>query len=94
MRPSPSPDCPRIYQEYHRAIQYLIPAAQALIPTRQKIDPSYVNRVLRLTVLAREIVETILDGRQSAGVTLPVLMGPFPVAWVEQDEALKASNPG
>ena len=32
-------------------------------------------------LLAPEIVEAILDGRQSQGVTLPALMRPFPVEW-------------
>lgn len=37
----------------------------------EKINASYVSRVLRLTLLAPEIVEAILGGRQSAKVTLP-----------------------
>jgi hypothetical protein len=48
----------------------------------EKINPSYVSRVLRLTLLAPEIVEAILDGRQPEGMTLPALMEPFPVEWV------------
>ena len=32
----------------------------------EKMNSSYVSRLLRLTPLAREIVEAILDGRQSA----------------------------
>jgi hypothetical protein len=41
------------------------------------IKASYVSRVLRLTLLAPEIVEAILDGRQPAEMTLEVLMKPF-----------------
>ncbi len=41
----------------------------------EKIDPSYVSRVLRLTLLAPGKVEAILDGRQPEGVT---------VGWGEQ----------
>ena len=33
--------------------------------------------MLRLTLLAPEIVEAILDGRQPAEMTLEVLMNPF-----------------
>jgi len=51
----------------------------------EKINSSYVSRVLRLTLLAPGIVEAILDGRQPQGVTLPGLMEPFPVEWERQD---------
>ncbi len=53
----------------------------------EKINSSYVCRVLRLTLLAPDIVEAILDGRQPAEMTLAVLMKPFPVEWGEQAEA-------
>lgn len=50
----------------------------------ERINRSYMCRVLRLTLLAPEIVEAILDGRQSEDVTLPALMKGFPVEWQEQ----------
>jgi hypothetical protein len=50
----------------------------------EKINAAYVGRVLRLTLLAPDIVDAILDGRQSAEMTLAVLMKPFPVGWREQ----------
>ena len=40
----------------------------------EKINESYVSRVLRLTLLAPDIVEAILDGRQPTEMTLPGLM--------------------
>ena len=58
------------------------------IAARVKINKSYVSRVLRLTLLAPEIVEAILDGRQAAEMTLRGLMGPFPVEWGEQRAVL------
>jgi hypothetical protein len=54
----------------------------------EKIDRSYLCRVLRLTLLAPEIVEAILDGQQPEEVTLPALMKPFPVKWVRQPRNL------
>ena len=56
----------------------------AEIAEAEKINMSYVSRILRLTLLAPEIIEAILDGRQSAEMTLAVLMEPFPVGWREQ----------
>lgn len=47
----------------------------------EKINASYVSRVLCLTLLAPEIVEAILDGRQALDVTLPWLMMEFSVGW-------------
>lgn len=51
------------------------------IAEAERINASYVGRVLRLTLLAPEIIEAILDGRQPAEMTLAVLMRPFAVEW-------------
>ncbi len=39
---------------------------------------------MRLTLLAPDIVEAIVEGRQPEGRTLPVLMKPFALDWVGQ----------
>jgi hypothetical protein len=54
------------------------------IAKAEKINPSYVSRVLRLTLLAPATVEAIFDGRASAVATLAEAILPFPVAWQEQ----------
>ena len=54
------------------------------LASAERINSSYVSRVLRLTLLAPDIVEAILDGRQPAEMTLAGLMRPFAVGWVEQ----------
>ena len=54
------------------------------IAAAEKINASYVSRVLRLTLLAPSIVEAILDGRQGPQITLAALMKPFPVEWERQ----------
>ena len=48
------------------------------------INRSYLCRVLRLTLLAPDLVEAILEGRQPEGLTLTVAMQPLPVVWKEQ----------
>jgi len=50
----------------------------------EKINSSYVSRMLRLTLLSPAIIEAILGGRQPEGMTLPGLMEPFPVEWERQ----------
>ena len=52
----------------------------------EKIAPSFVSRVIRLALLAPDIVDAILEGKQPASLTLRDLMGPFPVAWDRQRE--------
>ena len=59
------------------------------LATAERINASYLSRVLRLTLLAPEIVEAILDGRQPAEITLALLMKPFPVKWERQHGAFK-----
>jgi hypothetical protein len=56
----------------------------AEIASAEKINESYVGRVLRLTLLAPGIVEAILGGQQPAGLQLDSLMKRFPVEWRAQ----------
>lgn len=55
----------------------------------EKINSSYVSRVLRLTLLAPDIVEAILDGRQPADLELTCLMGPLLTDWEMQRLTLR-----
>jgi len=56
----------------------------AEIADAERISRSYVSRILRLTLLAPEVVERILDRRPTVG--LPQLLKPFPVEWEKQRE--------
>ncbi len=58
----------------------------------EKLNRSYVSRVLRLTLLAPDIVEAILDGRQLEKATLKALLEPFPMAWERQKTAYQCLN--
>jgi hypothetical protein len=50
----------------------------------EKIERGYLGTLLRLTLLAPELVEAILNGRQPEGMTLPRLLEGVPVGWGEQ----------
>jgi len=56
----------------------------------ERINPSYVSRVLRLTLLAPATVEAILDGRAEQVPTLAEAMGVFPVEWARQRRWLES----
>ena len=55
------------------------------IADAKNINPSYVSRLLRMTLLAPEIVEGVLAGRQPAGLTMAKAMQPFSTNWVSQN---------
>jgi hypothetical protein len=50
----------------------------------EKLDRGYLGRILTLTLLAPDIVEAIMDGRQPAELGVHVLRAGFPVEWGEQ----------
>ena len=60
----------------------------------EKIKSTYLLRLLRLTLLAPDIVEAIVDGRQPVEMTLAVLMEPFPVVWREQKIRFASARSG
>ncbi|MBK5933335.1 hypothetical protein C8N32_101292 [Rhodovulum imhoffii] len=59
-------------------------ATIAELAEREAIAFTYMARVLRLTLLAPDIVEAILEGKQSSDVTLKWFMEPFPLEWRSQ----------
>jgi hypothetical protein len=50
----------------------------------EKINQSYLCRVLRLSLLAPDIVEGALNGTHSPEFTLERATKPFPVGWEDQ----------
>jgi hypothetical protein len=59
-------------------------ATIAELAEREAIAPSYMTRVLRLTLLAPDVVEAILDGKHGPEVTLGRVLEPLPVEWEGQ----------
>jgi hypothetical protein len=62
-------------------------ASVAELAASEKINHSYVCRLLRLNVLAPDIVQGILDGTQNQNFELKNLTKPFPVEWGAQRKA-------
>jgi hypothetical protein len=60
----------------------------------EKINSSYVSRILRLTLLAPYIVDRILDRRHPPKVALSTIMRPFPLRWDEQIGSSLVGAPG
>jgi site-specific DNA recombinase len=54
------------------------------IAKEERINESYVGRILRLAFLAPDITEAVLAGRQPADLELETLMKPIPLAWADQ----------
>ena len=48
-----------------------------------KVDGSYVTRILKLTTLAPEILEAIINGEEPEGLSLARLTRSFPEEWSE-----------
>jgi hypothetical protein len=59
----------------------------AELADREGIALSYMTRVLRITLLAPDVVESILIGQHSHEITLATLMNPFPLDWSDQRRA-------
>ena len=59
-------------------------ATIAELAEREGIALSYMTRVMRLALLAPDIVEAILDGQHGPEATLARVLEPFPLDWTEQ----------
>ncbi|MHB9038651.1 MAG: hypothetical protein ACYC64_18535 [Armatimonadota bacterium] len=52
------------------------------------MDASYAARIYRLTLLAPDIIEAILDGNEPEGLSMRILSQPIPLDWREQRKTL------
>jgi hypothetical protein len=57
----------------------------AELAAREGITPTYLARVLRLSLLSPEVVDAIMSGQQTSHISLAKLMDPFPLNWAEQE---------
>ena len=62
----------------------------AALAKRERVSPSYFTRLVRLSYLAPDITEAILDGRQPRDLTADNLLAHsrLPLAWREQRTVL------
>jgi hypothetical protein len=59
----------------------------------ERIERGYLGALLRMTLLAPDLVELILDGRVADRVALPALLEPVPLVWAHQREHLMSGKP-
>jgi hypothetical protein len=74
---------------WQRMLDEGIYGAVSDIGDAENISKSYVSRILRLALLAPDIVEEILAGRTYQGVMLEQLEQPLPGGWEEQRRRLQ-----
>ncbi|MCK1457091.1 hypothetical protein IVB34_01615 [Bradyrhizobium sp. 2] len=63
-------------------------ASSAELAKAEKVNDSYLSRILRLTLIAPDIIEAILTGRQPTTLQLDELLKPLPAAWSQQRSQL------
>jgi hypothetical protein len=63
-------------------------SSSAELAKAEKVNDSYLSRILRLTLIAPNIIEAILAGRQPTTLQLDDLLKPLPAAWAGQHSAL------
>jgi hypothetical protein len=89
--PNPQPDGTLVKAlarawRWERALENGEYGTLAELSAAERISRSYICRVLRLTLLAPDIVEHVMDGGPTTG--LARLLEPFPVEWEKQREEL------
>ena len=60
----------------------------------EQLADRYIGNLLRLTLLAPDIIESILDGRLPRGIGLAEFMKPWPALWAEQRAHLHGLGQG
>lgn len=63
-------------------------ASVAELAKAENVNDSYVSRILRLTLLAPDIIEAIASGQQPATMQVGDLLRPAPIDWQTQRQSL------
>jgi hypothetical protein len=66
--------------------------SSAELAKAEKVNDSYLSRILRLTLIAPDITEAILTGRQPSTLQLDELLKPLPAAWDQQRDKLRVRS--
>ena len=64
-------------------------SSSAELAKAEKVNDSYLSRILRLTLIAPDIIEAILAGRQPTTLQLDDLLKPLPASWKRQRSELR-----
>ena len=59
------------------------------LAAQEKIAPTYMTRVMRLTLLAPDLVERLLSGDRDLGISLANLLAAIPSEWESQKACLE-----
>jgi hypothetical protein len=96
-RPSsnPQPDGPLVNARawrWQRMLDNGVYASVSEIGDAENISKSYVSRILRLALLAPDVVEEILAGTTNQGMVLEQLERPLPASWKSSVDACSAHH--
>jgi hypothetical protein len=67
--------------------------SSAELAKAEKVNASYLSRILRLTLLSPDIVEAIVSGQQPSTLQVDDLLRPLPSLWQQQKSTLGWAQP-
>ena len=73
---------------WHRLLEAGAHPSIKALARAEGVHHAYVGKLLRLTLLAPDVIEAVLDGRLPKGVKLEDLVRPLPASWAEQRRVL------
>ena len=78
---------------YQRMLEQGRYASISEMAAAERIERGYLGSLLRLTLLAPDLVELVLDGRGADRVALAALLKPMPLVWAQQRARLVSDEP-